>query len=151
LLRHYLRHPLLHYLELVVAIELHRILVALTQEPTRNVTVATPCTPPVSLSPRSGRLCRYTTRQTSGCSSPTRVQLAIGKEQGTKLPQCRGHGSPHRGDADGYGAGTPFTATLHLQTRLKPRKSAKERGKQYEGFYQIITQRIKLKNEIQLY
>ncbi|CAB0036631.1 unnamed protein product [Trichogramma brassicae] len=30
------------------------ILVALTQEPTRNVTVATPCTPPVSLSPRSG-------------------------------------------------------------------------------------------------
>ncbi|CAB0043010.1 unnamed protein product [Trichogramma brassicae] len=36
LLRHYLRHPLLHYLELVVAIELHRILVALIQESTRS-------------------------------------------------------------------------------------------------------------------
>ncbi|CAB0041050.1 unnamed protein product [Trichogramma brassicae] len=78
------------------------------------VTVASPCTPPVSTSPRPGRLCRCTTRQTSGCSSPTRVQLAVGRE-GHEKSRGRGHGSPHRGDADGYGAGRlRIAATLHL-------------------------------------
>ncbi|CAB0037068.1 unnamed protein product [Trichogramma brassicae] len=41
-----------------------------------SVTVASPCTPPVSTPSRPGRLCRCTTRQTSECSSPTRVRLA---------------------------------------------------------------------------
>uniref|UniRef100_A0ABD2W5F4 Uncharacterized protein n=1 Tax=Trichogramma kaykai TaxID=54128 RepID=A0ABD2W5F4_9HYME len=60
-----------------------------------------PCPTPTRAITMPGRLCRYTTRQTSDDSSPARVRLARWDGKNTVLPQSRGHDSPPRGDVDG--------------------------------------------------